>query len=95
MLIFFKEFYKKFIEPQANDSDCISACGTKYWFKTAVNGIDLDGIGIDAGGTLAKLTFEPYKSVLKEMIAEYPNKKSEEEINEYISEALNEEFNAK
>lgn len=44
---------------------------------------------------LAKLTLEPYKSVLKEMIAEYPNKKSEEEINEYISEALNEEFNAK
>lgn len=58
MLIFFKEFYKKFIEPQANDSDCISACGTKYWFKTAVNGIDLDGIGIDAGGTLAKLTLD-------------------------------------
>ena len=45
--------------------------------------------------TLAKLTLEPYKSVLKEMIAEYPNKKSEEEINEYVSEALNEEFNAK
>lgn len=58
MLIFFKEFYKKFIEPQANDSDCISACGTKYWFKTAVNGIDLDGIGINAGGTLAKLTLD-------------------------------------
>lgn len=58
MLIFFKEFYKKFIEPQANDSDCISACGTKYWFKTAVNGIDLDGIGIDAEGTLAKLTLD-------------------------------------
>lgn len=58
MLIFFKEFYKKFIEPQANDSDCISACGTKYWFKTAVNGIDLDGIGIDAGGTLAKLALD-------------------------------------
>ena len=29
------------------------------------------------------------------MISEYPNKKSEEEINEYVSEALNEEFNAK
>lgn len=58
MLIFFKEFYKKFIEPQANDSDCISACGTKYWFKTAVNGIDLDGIGIDDEGALAKLTLD-------------------------------------
>ena len=59
MLIFFKEFYKKFIEPQANDSDCISACGTKYWFKTAANGIDLDciGIGVDEGA-LAKLTLD-------------------------------------
>lgn len=58
MLIFFKEFYKKFIESQVTDSDCIAVCGTKYWFKTAVNGIDLDGIGIDAGGTLAKLTLD-------------------------------------
>lgn len=58
MLIFFKEFYKKFIEPQANDSDCIVACGTKYWFKTAANGIDLDGIGIDDEDALAKLTLD-------------------------------------
>lgn len=65
MLIFFKDFYKKFIEPQAIDSDCIVACGTKYWFKTVVNGIDLDsigidldGIGIDDEGALAKLTLD-------------------------------------
>ena len=44
---------------------------------------------------LAKITIEPYKSTLKEMIAEYPSKKSEEEINEYVSEALNAEFEAK
>ena len=44
---------------------------------------------------LAKITIEPYKTTLKEMIAEYPSKKSEEEINEYVSEALNAEFEAK
>ena len=30
----------------------------KYWFKTAANGIDLDGIGIDDEGALAKLTLD-------------------------------------
>ena len=58
LLIFFKEFYKKFIEPQVTDSDCIDVCGTKYWFKTAANEIDLDIIGIDDEDALAKLTLD-------------------------------------
>lgn len=56
LVLFFNEFYRKFIEPQANNLNYISAYNTKYWFKTTENGIDLDTIGINAKGTLAKLT---------------------------------------
>ena len=63
--------------------------------KTIRNAIK-DAVNLDAWeATLTKLTLEPYKSTLKEMLAEYPDKKSEEEINTYVSEALNAEFEAK
>lgn len=68
----------------------------KYIDAKTIRNAMKEAINLDGWETtLAKLTLEPYKSVLKEMIAEYPNKKSEEEINEYVSEALNKEFNAK
>lgn len=68
----------------------------KYIDAKAIRSAIKDAVNLDAWETtLAKLTLEPYKSTLKEMLAEYLDKKSEEEINTYVSEALNAEFEAK
>jgi len=68
----------------------------KYIDAKAIRSAIKDAVNLDAWEvTLAKLTLEPYKSTLKEMLVEYPDKKSEEEINTYVSEALNAEFEAK
>lgn len=68
----------------------------KYIDAKAIRSAIKDAVNLDGWETtLAKLTLEPYKSTLKEMLVEYPDKKSEEEINTYVSEALNAEFEAK
>ena len=50
LVLFFNEFYKKYIEPQITN-----ATYNKYWFKSVKDGIALDAIGIDDKGALAKL----------------------------------------
>lgn len=68
----------------------------KYIDAKAIRSAIKDAVNLDGWETtIAKLTLEPYKSTLKEMLAEYPDKKGEEEINTYVSEALSAEFEAK